>query len=347
MDSKCVKLARIAIRQERIATARTKPVICHEEAPNYFLNTFSIHNYAFIHAALPASLRKTPLHVAPQDVQKVRKQAAQQVRQKKAQRASSSVLAQDPGVSASPPPAFDRQSKQTRKRTKTPAPSAASNSVDFPAQTRSAQLTPLARTITTSQHPGPHPPPSSTLPNGIVSLTGSNDSVPSSSAASIRPIPVPNQDSFWTLPPSLQMHALHQNTRPVVYPIPTPVASHYRLPGSIQGQIGCNVQSQIPNSALIGRHEYARPLANYHVLPGTSSGSNPSHSMHPAPLHPMHPPPVPLACSSSSWGQPPTGYFPSESRSLRFLDQCGSNVAHPHMNTVSYYGPTPSGQQFR
>jgi hypothetical protein len=124
MDSKCVKLAQIAVRQERIPTARTKPVICHDEVQNYFLNTFSIHNYAFIRAALPASLRETPLRVAPQDVQRVRKQAAQQVRQKKAQRASSAVLAQDLGVPASPPPTFDCQSKQTRKRTKTSAPSA-------------------------------------------------------------------------------------------------------------------------------------------------------------------------------------------------------------------------------
>jgi hypothetical protein len=346
VDSKCIKLAQIAICQERISTAQTKPVICHEEAPNYFLNTFSIHNYTFIRAALPASLRKTPLRVAPQDVQRVRKQAAQQVRQKKAQRASSSVLAQDPGVPASSPPAFDQQPKQTRKRTKTSAPSAPSNSVDFPAQTRSAQLTPLAHTITISQHPSPNPLPSSIPPNGIISPTGSNDSVPSSSAASIRPIPVLNQDSFQTLSPSLQMHTLHQNTGPVVYPIPTPVASHYRPPGSIQEQISYNVQSQIPNNALIGCHEYGHLLANYHVLPGTSSGSNSSHGMHPTPHHPMHSPPVPLAynSSSSSWGQPPAGYFPSESSC--FLGQCGNNVAHPCMNTVSYYGPTPSGQQF-
>jgi hypothetical protein len=340
VDAGCVKLTQIAIRQERTLTARTKPVICHEETPNYFLNTFSIHNYAFIRAALPASLRETPLRVAAQDVQRVRKQAAQQVRQKKAQRVSSSVPAQDPGVPASPqaPPIFDQQSKQTQKRTKKPAPPAPSNSIDISEETQSVQLTPCA--VTTSQHP--HPPPSSILPNGIVSLTGSDESVPSFSTA-----PVLNQDPFRTFAPSPHMYALHQ-TAPVVYPIPTPVASHYRPPGSIQGQPSHHAPSQIPNSALIGCHEYARPLANYHMLPGTSSRSDSLHGMHPAPHHAMNPlPPLMYNDSSSSWGQTPAGYFPSES--LFFSEQYGTNVAQtsfPEVNTV-LYGPTPSRQQFR
>jgi hypothetical protein len=145
------------------------------------------------------------------------------------------------------------------------------------------------------------------------------------------------------------VHALHQITGPVVYPIPTPVPSRYRPPGSVQGQLSYNVQSQVPNTALIGHHEYARPLASYHVLPGTSSGSDPSYGMHPAPHQAMHPPPAPLTYnnSGSSWGQPPAqaGYFPSESSC--FLDQCGINIAHPHVNAVLYYDPIPTGQQFR
>ncbi|KAI6111276.1 hypothetical protein F5141DRAFT_968851, partial [Pisolithus sp. B1] len=56
MDSKCITVACCPIQQERILTAQTKPVIHHKETPNYLLNTFSIHNYAFIHTALPASL---------------------------------------------------------------------------------------------------------------------------------------------------------------------------------------------------------------------------------------------------------------------------------------------------
>ncbi|KIK10545.1 hypothetical protein PISMIDRAFT_124269, partial [Pisolithus microcarpus 441] len=56
MDSKCIMLTPRATLQERVLTTRTKPVVHHEETPNYILNTFSIHNYAFIRAALPASL---------------------------------------------------------------------------------------------------------------------------------------------------------------------------------------------------------------------------------------------------------------------------------------------------
>ncbi|KAI6029918.1 hypothetical protein BKA83DRAFT_4030647, partial [Pisolithus microcarpus] len=95
MDSKCIMLTPRATLQERVLTTRTKPVVHHEETPNYILNTFSIHNYAFIRAALPASLQETPLRVTAQNVQKVRSQAAQQIQQKRAQHASSPTPVQD------------------------------------------------------------------------------------------------------------------------------------------------------------------------------------------------------------------------------------------------------------
>ncbi|KIJ05398.1 hypothetical protein PAXINDRAFT_61560, partial [Paxillus involutus ATCC 200175] len=49
--------------QERVLTRQTKPVIRHELTGKYLLNTYSIHNYAFIHATLPSSLREPPLRV--------------------------------------------------------------------------------------------------------------------------------------------------------------------------------------------------------------------------------------------------------------------------------------------
>ncbi|KAI6021802.1 hypothetical protein BKA83DRAFT_4055361 [Pisolithus microcarpus] len=54
-------------------------------SPDFFLNVYSIHNYAHILAALPLSLRRTPLRVLD-DIQSVRQNAAQQVRRKKAQK---------------------------------------------------------------------------------------------------------------------------------------------------------------------------------------------------------------------------------------------------------------------
>ncbi|KAF8837378.1 hypothetical protein BDN67DRAFT_909323, partial [Paxillus ammoniavirescens] len=60
-DSKCTQLVHHTIRQERVLTRQTKPVIRHEPTGKYLLNTYSIHNYAFIHAALPSSLREPPL----------------------------------------------------------------------------------------------------------------------------------------------------------------------------------------------------------------------------------------------------------------------------------------------
>ncbi|KAI6096497.1 hypothetical protein F5141DRAFT_961529, partial [Pisolithus sp. B1] len=52
MDSKCIMLAHHTTHQERVLPTQTKPIIHHKETPNYFLNTFFIHNYAFICTAL-------------------------------------------------------------------------------------------------------------------------------------------------------------------------------------------------------------------------------------------------------------------------------------------------------
>ncbi|KAF8840947.1 hypothetical protein BDN67DRAFT_1048545, partial [Paxillus ammoniavirescens] len=87
-DSKCTQLIHRTVRQERTVTRRTKPAIRHELTGKYFLNTYSVHNYAFIRTTLPSFLQESPLRVPTASVQKVRSNAAQQVRDKKAQRQS-------------------------------------------------------------------------------------------------------------------------------------------------------------------------------------------------------------------------------------------------------------------
>ncbi|KAI5995587.1 hypothetical protein EDD15DRAFT_2134054, partial [Pisolithus albus] len=81
IDSKCTGFVSSIIRQERSETTRTRAVTYHEPTHKYFLNMYSIHNYAHILATLPPSLRSTPLRVSG-DIQSVRQNAAQQICQK-------------------------------------------------------------------------------------------------------------------------------------------------------------------------------------------------------------------------------------------------------------------------
>ncbi|KAI6017560.1 hypothetical protein BKA83DRAFT_4015195, partial [Pisolithus microcarpus] len=85
IDSGCAGSVHSTICQERSETTRTWTVIRHEPTPKFFLNVYSIHNYTHILAALPLSLRRTPLWVLD-DIQSVRQNAAQQVHRKKAQK---------------------------------------------------------------------------------------------------------------------------------------------------------------------------------------------------------------------------------------------------------------------
>ncbi|KAH7881952.1 hypothetical protein F5I97DRAFT_1991269, partial [Phlebopus sp. FC_14] len=55
-DSKCIQLAHHIIQQERALTKQTKPMIKHEPTDKYLLNTYSIHNHAFIHTTLSQPL---------------------------------------------------------------------------------------------------------------------------------------------------------------------------------------------------------------------------------------------------------------------------------------------------
>ncbi|KAI5995504.1 hypothetical protein EDD15DRAFT_2365685 [Pisolithus albus] len=277
MDSKCVTLAHRAVRQERISTVRTKPVLRHEETPNYFLNTFSIHNYAFIHAALPACLRETPLRVAAQNIQNVRSQAVQQIRRKKTQRASSPIPVQDPAVSAPALPAFDRTSKRGQKRTKVTTPSALSNAVGSPAQTALAQLAPSIATAS----PTPNLP--SLLHDGIIPLAGSNDPVPPASFAAITPSLSLDQGSHQLSARPPQMHALHPNTGSVFHPTLMPTMNQYHPPGPIQGQFSYYAQSQITtgnsspeSSGLLNQHGTNTAQMSFPHMTVAQYGSPPS-----------------------------------------------------------------------
>ncbi|KAI6156015.1 hypothetical protein BKA82DRAFT_4326857 [Pisolithus tinctorius] len=151
-----------AIGWERVLTTRTKPVIRHELTGKYLLNTYSIHNYAFIRTALPS-------------VQKVRSRAVQQVREKKAQHQSNQTpqeVTASPSIPTMPPPAFDQsipKPKQNKRRkgpsqptsSAMPAPSAPE------APSQSNQSSQQATHPTSSATPAPSllqaPPPFSPI----------------------------------------------------------------------------------------------------------------------------------------------------------------------------------------
>ncbi|KAI6001466.1 hypothetical protein EDD15DRAFT_2129322, partial [Pisolithus albus] len=56
IDSGCAGSVYSTIRQERSETMRTRAAVCHEPMRKFFLNVYSIHNYAHILTTLPFSL---------------------------------------------------------------------------------------------------------------------------------------------------------------------------------------------------------------------------------------------------------------------------------------------------
>ncbi|KIK76179.1 hypothetical protein PAXRUDRAFT_96144, partial [Paxillus rubicundulus Ve08.2h10] len=56
IDSDCTEVVGSIVQQERAETTQMKLVIRHKPTPKYLLNTYSIHKYAHIYAALPSSL---------------------------------------------------------------------------------------------------------------------------------------------------------------------------------------------------------------------------------------------------------------------------------------------------
>ncbi|KAH7928239.1 hypothetical protein BV22DRAFT_974816, partial [Leucogyrophana mollusca] len=80
VDSQCVDIGHKRLRQERTETSRTTPIINHKPTPLYFLNTYSIHNYAHIRSAVPENLCQTPLRVT--NIVQVREAAVRQMQDK-------------------------------------------------------------------------------------------------------------------------------------------------------------------------------------------------------------------------------------------------------------------------
>ncbi|KAG2116486.1 uncharacterized protein F5147DRAFT_541262, partial [Suillus discolor] len=56
LDAKCRDLSMKHLWQEHIQTDRTMSIMEHQPSPEYFLNTWSIHNYQHIHSVLPEFL---------------------------------------------------------------------------------------------------------------------------------------------------------------------------------------------------------------------------------------------------------------------------------------------------
>ncbi|KAG2145797.1 hypothetical protein DEU56DRAFT_708851, partial [Suillus clintonianus] len=82
LDSQCTDTLQQPVRQERLETRRTKPIIQHKSTPHYFINAYSIHHYDHIHLVIPEALRESPLRVT--NVAEVRQMAVQHMQQKKA-----------------------------------------------------------------------------------------------------------------------------------------------------------------------------------------------------------------------------------------------------------------------
>ncbi|KAG1726440.1 uncharacterized protein EDB91DRAFT_1254343 [Suillus paluster] len=82
IDSKCIDMRQQHVHQERIKTARTKPVVDHQPTPYYFLNAYSIHNCDLIRLVIPKALCESPLRVV--NPAEVRTLAVQQMKDKKA-----------------------------------------------------------------------------------------------------------------------------------------------------------------------------------------------------------------------------------------------------------------------
>ncbi|KIM68349.1 hypothetical protein SCLCIDRAFT_105912, partial [Scleroderma citrinum Foug A] len=80
VDAKCGISQWKPICQEHMQTSRTSATVNHKPTPEFFLNIYSIHNYAYIHDSLPEHLRVTPLWVP--DVQGIRKEAVQKLQMK-------------------------------------------------------------------------------------------------------------------------------------------------------------------------------------------------------------------------------------------------------------------------
>ncbi|EIW73746.1 hypothetical protein CONPUDRAFT_160762 [Coniophora puteana RWD-64-598 SS2] len=133
--------------QERAVSAVSKSVLKHNPTNDYLLNIYSIHNYQYLDAVVPETLRSRPLRVTNINIEEVRHTATQHMRLVKAMNtagdadkpdatqsavapapSSSDVTAVNVGTASAVPtphtsdvqPAFEqKKAKATRKITKT------------------------------------------------------------------------------------------------------------------------------------------------------------------------------------------------------------------------------------
>jgi len=120
LDSQCTDIQQQPVHQERIETSRTKATVKHKSTPNFFLNVYSVHNYAHIQCVVPGTLRETPLRVT--NAAEVRTMAIRQLRDKRAAKkgGDTSQLAgsgegMDAQPSLAPHSAFDHAPAKPRK----------------------------------------------------------------------------------------------------------------------------------------------------------------------------------------------------------------------------------------
>lgn len=93
VDAKCGISQWKPICQECMQTSRTLATVDHKPTPEFFLNVYSIHNYAYIHDSLPEHHRVTLLQVP--DVQGIRKEAVQKLQTKCSVTAGASTMSSE------------------------------------------------------------------------------------------------------------------------------------------------------------------------------------------------------------------------------------------------------------
>ncbi|KAI9463504.1 hypothetical protein HD554DRAFT_2124595 [Boletus coccyginus] len=371
-DSKCIALSHRTIQQERVSTTRTKAVIRHEDTPDHFLNTFSIHNHVFIRAALPALLRKTPLRVAAQDVEKVRSLATQQIRQKKAQRASSPVpgaanMGLDDATLA--PPVFDQPSrqKQRQKQTNTTAAARQSNlrvasaqSSSTPIQTNaSSGRTPRLITSTTSSSMAraPSAAPRVPVPHPHATLVAQSISSPLSGPAPLSTTPTassalartPSTLSSIPLPqlhPALVTQSIMSSSSG---PIPLPIASttsYLTRPPSEMSSVLLPHPHPTTATQLSSVHYYPYPtivpLPESPAPTATTAMTRQFNLAVPSQLHTA--PLVPYSAPATHYQPGPTqGHFGYHMQSYTAGQQRGAHFTAPSMPQI-YYNSRPVPQ---
>lgn len=172
MTAGCSSIKPVFECQEHLVTTRTKDLMDHTPMNAYILNSYALHNYRWIAAAVPPAVRAQ--HSAPLVLnhESVRLQAAKVARSKKAAEGADGLVnsteaTQDSGA-PSQPPAFD-QTKKTRgkgkaKATATAAPIKPTVPVPLSSGSQSQRTEGFAPT----QHQDNHqqPPPLSSFQNG-------------------------------------------------------------------------------------------------------------------------------------------------------------------------------------